>query len=50
MRMEARTLLHPVVYVSLAGILFLPYFYYVFISEFNGECVMGQKKARSHCF
>ena len=36
MRMEAGPSYILWYYVSLAGILFLPYFYYVFISEFMG--------------
>ena len=42
MRMEAGPSYILWYYVSLAGILFLPYFYYVFISEFMGVR-MGRK-------
>ena len=44
MRMEAGPSYILWYYVSLAGILFLPYFYYVFISEFMGVR-MGRKIA-----
>ena len=40
MRMEAGPSYILWYYVSLAGILFLPYFYYVFISEFMGVRIL----------